>query len=788
MRSGTIRATGVAIWLACVGAPWHPVQAAAPPVSCLSPGIGAPACASGAPLGGAVDPARAGRHVGNPIEVASGNKYQREVEYRDVGSGLALVRHYNSLLADEDIGLGPGWRHGFQASLGRLDGSTLQLIQADGRRIAFERLPGTDAPEVYRGPSPAFGSLYTNGSRTSWHPGDGRRLDFAGPLLARIEFGDTRGGLSMLYAYGRLAEVRSDRGRRMRFRYVTAAESVQRYGEDSVPPPTGALSAIELPDGGVVRFSYDWKRRLVGSELPGGETIRYGYDDPSGLALLTSRQGTDAADRRRWRYDGDGLAVASSGAAGLEIERRLDGHESGSAALSWNDGRQETLSWDTPADLAGGTEAPRARRPGTFDDLLGAALVGLEQLERRAVDPSDARSHWRTVVPLGGRRARMTFTTDRHGTVDELRVGGADANMLLLRWGTGQLAACAEGRARGTAASERLAAVALGASPCANDALLLASFQRELQRGVLEGVPAVPASAEGPATGPIHEPLPAFAPRRGTRPGKYTPKYPPQPDVPRAPEPDPCAMPAHKDCRELHEDLDMAYLSECAYAIICRSAWVPVSPQEVGLTDLRLSRCRISMSRCTAIRVPARTHSRFAAPTGWGTTGRTISIRGADARRGSTSWRTGWLADLKAALPGVDLSFTGHSLGGGLATFAAVSTGLDATVFNAASLHPTTADREGLLAEYDSADTHVDLMTTWSDPITEVNRVGHNWGSYEGRVAPGAHTVLADPSDEWVRAWPRSWLKPDDTLVYHSMAGVIKSLETTLEKHCGLRR
>ena len=640
MRSGTVRATGVASWLACLGALWHPVQAAAPPVTCLSPGIGAPACSTGSPLGGAVDPARAGRHVGNPIEVASGNKYQREIDYRDVGSGLAVVRHYNSLLADEDLGLGPGWRHGFQASLGRLDGSTLRLTQADGRRVAFERVRGTSAPEVYRGPSPAFGSLYVTGGRTSWHPGDGRRLDFVGPLLARVDFGDTRGELALLYAGGRLAEVRSDDGRRMRFTYVSVADSVPIYGEDVVPPPAGALSAIELPDGGMVRYRYDGKRRLVGSELPGGATTTYGYEDPSGLALLTSRLAPGDADARRWRYDGDGLAVAASGIGGLEIRRALDGHDSGAATLSWNDGREEVVSWASPADLADAEATARSRRAGAFDDLLGAALAGLQPIAPGVADAADARTYWRTAVPLGGRPVRMTFTTDRHGTVDDLRVGGADANLLTLRWGTGALATCTgESRSGGASAPDRLAAVALGARPCADDALLLMSFQRALQRGALRGVPLGSGAVE---TAEVLEPLPAFAPRRGRRPRAYRPKYPPQPEVPRGAEPDPCLMPTNKDCTELHDDLDMAYLSECAYAQLCRSSWVPVSPRQVGLDTLDFHNKGFD-AELYHHPGPASTRWRSVEPTAWATTGRAISIKVADGKPVSTSSHTGSL-------------------------------------------------------------------------------------------------------------------------------------------------
>ena len=47
-------------------------------------------------------------------------------------------------------------------------------------------------------------------------------------------------------------------------------------------------------------------------------------------------------------------------------------------------------------------------------------------------------------------------------------------------------------------------------------------------------------------------------------------------------------------------------------------------------------------------------------------------------------------------LAGENLSFTGHSLGGGLATAAALQNDLPAVVFNSAGLHPNVADNNGL--------------------------------------------------------------------------------------------
>ncbi len=49
--------------------------------------------------------------VGNPLDLITGNKFQREVDYAIPGHELVFNRHYNSLNADWNIGIGQGWHH-----------------------------------------------------------------------------------------------------------------------------------------------------------------------------------------------------------------------------------------------------------------------------------------------------------------------------------------------------------------------------------------------------------------------------------------------------------------------------------------------------------------------------------------------------------------------------------------------------------------------------------------------------------------------------------------------------
>lgn len=74
--------------------------------------------------------------AGNPINLATGNKYQDEVDLFPMKGGLELVRYYNSL--DHEVGvLGRGWKWSYDERLYRLQTPHPQLIYADGQRIYF---------------------------------------------------------------------------------------------------------------------------------------------------------------------------------------------------------------------------------------------------------------------------------------------------------------------------------------------------------------------------------------------------------------------------------------------------------------------------------------------------------------------------------------------------------------------------------------------------------------------------------------------------------------------------
>jgi YD repeat-containing protein len=132
------------------GSACDPTRSSCLPVNIPPPG-GPGTCSPGA--GGATchvpGPATQGNGTGidvgagNPINVITGNKYQREVDMAALPGvlGLEIVRHYNSVFSGPHSSngiVGRGWKLSYETDL-YAGKRTVQIVQADGTRIIFGR-------------------------------------------------------------------------------------------------------------------------------------------------------------------------------------------------------------------------------------------------------------------------------------------------------------------------------------------------------------------------------------------------------------------------------------------------------------------------------------------------------------------------------------------------------------------------------------------------------------------------------------------------------------------------
>ncbi len=271
------------------------------------------------------------RAAGNPVDVVTGNKYERQVDValahaqssvlspagladafglpQDDTLNLLFARHYNSR-SDFALSLGRGWSHSFETRLARIarDGRVeLQVVQADGRRIVFRpsgaqaSRAAPDEPRRYASRTIDDGLVdeqRSDGAPVSWvwrWPGgrllhfdrDGRLDSIVSADLDRIRVArDDR---------GRVVEVRDDAQRTIGFEY-----------DDT------RLVALRLPDGQRIRYEFDAHRQLVAVRYPDGRALRYEYGDPRAFHRLTAVVDTDGR-RSEYRYGDDGRVAGSRG-------------------------------------------------------------------------------------------------------------------------------------------------------------------------------------------------------------------------------------------------------------------------------------------------------------------------------------------------------------------------------------------------------------------------------------------------------------------------------------------
>ena len=371
---------------------------------CVSNGAGSP-CGSAA--GPASQPASTtGQNVGagNPLNVLSGNKYQEEADLPPLPGvlGLEIMRHYNSQYARPNVPsgiFGRGWKLSYETELYVVK-NTVQIVQADGTRIIFDR----DArdPSVCATRDPGRGRVLIRatprGDEYVWIWPDGRRLYFdAGRRLTQIVAPTGEFVALTRDASGALVKVTDPQGRSLILSYGTKAEAGFRgvrfidtpvgrfayaYGSE---PAAGAeargaaraatnLASVTLPGRyAAEEKAHPWANR---GATQGGVTRRYHYESARHPTLLTgisvTGSGSDGVPMQArlitWDYDEEARAILSlkgerpgSGKGPGPEEVRLAYPSRGTTELTNSAGRKTTYRW---AQIAGDLRLLEAIGPG----------------------------------------------------------------------------------------------------------------------------------------------------------------------------------------------------------------------------------------------------------------------------------------------------------------------------------------------------------------------------------------------------------------------------------------
>ena len=307
--------------------------------------------------------------AGNPINLITGNKYQRDTDLAALPGvlGLEIVRHYNSVFGDPGVpnGLvGRGWRLSYEVELVAI-GATLQLIEADGHRIIFNRDP------LHRSlcstADPANGTIEilrtARGDEYVWQRSDGQVWRFNHQRKLEQITALTGEFVSLIYDNaGLLMQVTDPQGRQLHLNYPerkAARNGVSFNGVRSIYSPVG-------------RFEYHYRStapsallaNLVRVRLPTQTERHYHYDDPQHPTLLTGISVSDGnASMQRiatFGYQADGKAILSTHAG--DVDKVTLSYQPGGVTILTNSLGQRTTY--RHADIAREHRLLEARGPG----------------------------------------------------------------------------------------------------------------------------------------------------------------------------------------------------------------------------------------------------------------------------------------------------------------------------------------------------------------------------------------------------------------------------------------
>jgi YD repeat-containing protein len=257
-----------------------------------------------------------GPTVGNPITLATGNKFESATDYRSGGGHpLVFTRYYNSQSKVTGV-MGPAWRHGFERRLVFVSANRTDYHAADGKVFVFSKvgndwIPDSDvvlrlsfAADEWRLTDKAdrVETFSTAGKLTGITGKDGYKqaFEYFGPNSSLSLVHDSHGH-RLRFAYNAdsmLESITDDAGRKHVYHY--------RKIYDFELQPATLLETVVSPDD--TPLDHDDNPRL-----------QYLYEDEAFPVALTGVIDETGERYATWSYDDEGRAVTSehAGTTGL---------------------------------------------------------------------------------------------------------------------------------------------------------------------------------------------------------------------------------------------------------------------------------------------------------------------------------------------------------------------------------------------------------------------------------------------------------------------------------------
>ncbi|WP_312771263.1 RHS repeat-associated core domain-containing protein [Pseudoxanthomonas mexicana] len=246
--------------------------------------------------------------TGNPINVATGQKFQEVVDFSMDGL-LEFRRYYGSSSTRADVGLGPRWTYSYSRRIIFDSSTALRLVRDDNKTFQFAKDAtsgawSSDSDVTYAVEEVGSNWVVRTPQRlVETYDASGRLTTVSGPSHHTISI--VRDG------NGRMVSIVDQGGRTLSLTYTSG----------------GTIDTVLAPNGLVIAYGYEsGSGKLVSATYgaSGGvtSTIIYLYENTNYPLALTGIVGEDGARYATWAYDHLGRATESyHGASSLMADR-----------------------------------------------------------------------------------------------------------------------------------------------------------------------------------------------------------------------------------------------------------------------------------------------------------------------------------------------------------------------------------------------------------------------------------------------------------------------------------
>jgi len=238
--------------------------------------------------GGPPDSCSNDLYQANPVNVATGNKFEKSLDLTisTPGKPFEFRRSYNSQITFDAL-LGYGWTHSFNVSLGVVQTSPTRRIRiwdSDGRALYFNQVQQNSTEILFGGESGVKDRLkqvISSGQYILRRKGGNLTYTFDSNGQLQTISDPNGNNLSMTYTGGLLTQVSNNFGKAITIHYTN-----NRI--DSVTDPNGRSVLYEYTNGDLTKVTY-----------PDQNFVRYSYSNHD----LTDKYDTNNNLIGHWAYD-----------------------------------------------------------------------------------------------------------------------------------------------------------------------------------------------------------------------------------------------------------------------------------------------------------------------------------------------------------------------------------------------------------------------------------------------------------------------------------------------------